>query len=188
MRPRGGRVVPVHALVATGVNADGHHEILGIQVATSEDGAGWLGFSRDLTARGPFGDDRRRLGVEDRVDLRPRLEDLGMDMDLVRDREPVLGLEERPVVRRQSHVLQLREEQPALPRTAAADQQTVAGPDVDVTKDVLAQAAVPCDAAADRDVAPQFLDVLGDWGLGQRWSWRLSWAKRKCGRRSMTSG
>jgi transposase-like protein len=26
----GGRVVPVHALVATGVNADGHREILGI--------------------------------------------------------------------------------------------------------------------------------------------------------------
>ena len=30
----GGRVVPVHALVATGVNADGHREILGIQVTT----------------------------------------------------------------------------------------------------------------------------------------------------------
>jgi putative transposase len=27
----GGRVVPVHALVATGVNADGHREILGVQ-------------------------------------------------------------------------------------------------------------------------------------------------------------
>ena len=44
----GGRVVPVHALVATGINADGHREILGIQVTTSEDGAGWLGFFRDL--------------------------------------------------------------------------------------------------------------------------------------------
>jgi putative transposase len=51
----GGRVVPVHALVATGVNADGHREILGIQVTTSEDGAGWLGFFRDLTARGLSG-------------------------------------------------------------------------------------------------------------------------------------
>ncbi len=48
----GGRVVPVHALVATGVNADGHREILGLQVTTSEDGAGWLGFFRDLSARG----------------------------------------------------------------------------------------------------------------------------------------
>ena len=51
----GGRVVPVHALVATGVNADGHREILGVQVTTSEDGAGWLAFFRDLTARGLSG-------------------------------------------------------------------------------------------------------------------------------------
>src|SRR4051794_41259541 len=27
-------------------------EILGVQVTTTEDGAGWLGFFRDLTARG----------------------------------------------------------------------------------------------------------------------------------------
>ena len=51
----GGRVVPVHALVATGVNADGHREILGVQVTTSEDGAGWLAFFRDLVARGLTG-------------------------------------------------------------------------------------------------------------------------------------
>jgi putative transposase len=51
----GGRVVPVHALVATGVNADGHREILGLQVTTAEDGAGWLGFFRDLIARGLTG-------------------------------------------------------------------------------------------------------------------------------------
>jgi putative transposase len=48
-------VVPVHALVATGVNTDGHREVLGVQVTTSEDGAGWLGFFRDLTARGLSG-------------------------------------------------------------------------------------------------------------------------------------
>ncbi len=51
----GGRVVAVHALVATGINPDGHREILGLQVTTSEDGAGWLGFFRDLTARGLSG-------------------------------------------------------------------------------------------------------------------------------------
>jgi transposase-like protein len=51
----GGRVVPVHALVATGVNADGHREILGVQVTSAEDGAGWLGFFRDLLARGLTG-------------------------------------------------------------------------------------------------------------------------------------
>src|SRR3954467_7413260 len=48
----GGRVVGVHALVATGVNGDGHREILGLHVTTSEDGAGWLAFFRDLVARG----------------------------------------------------------------------------------------------------------------------------------------
>src|ERR1700692_1906207 len=51
----GGRVVNVHALLATGVNADGHREILGLQVTSAEDGAGWLGFFRDLTARGLAG-------------------------------------------------------------------------------------------------------------------------------------
>jgi putative transposase len=51
----GGRVVNVHTLVATGVNADGHREILGLQVSSAEDGAGWLGFFRDLTARGLTG-------------------------------------------------------------------------------------------------------------------------------------
>ncbi len=51
----GGRVVNVHALVATGVNADGHREILGLQVTSAEDGAGWLAFFRGLTARGLTG-------------------------------------------------------------------------------------------------------------------------------------
>ncbi|WP_088312862.1 IS256 family transposase [Kineosporia sp. R_H_3] len=51
----GGRVVNVHALLATGVNADGHKEVLGLQVTSSEDGAGWLAFFRDLTARGLTG-------------------------------------------------------------------------------------------------------------------------------------
>ncbi len=48
----GGRVVGVHALVGTGVNVDGHREILGLQVTSAEDGAGWLAFLRDLVARG----------------------------------------------------------------------------------------------------------------------------------------
>ncbi len=51
----GGRVVNVHALLAVGVNGDGHREILGLQVTSAEDGAGWLGFLRDLTARGLTG-------------------------------------------------------------------------------------------------------------------------------------
>ncbi|MFJ1536761.1 IS256 family transposase [Streptomyces mirabilis] len=50
-----GRIINVHALIAVGVNADGHREILGIDVATAEDGAGWLAFLRSLIARGLSG-------------------------------------------------------------------------------------------------------------------------------------
>jgi len=51
----GGRVVNVHALIAVGVNAEGYREILGIDVTTAEDGAGWLTVLRSLTARGLSG-------------------------------------------------------------------------------------------------------------------------------------
>ena len=51
----GGRVVNVHALLATGVNSDGHREILGLDVTSGEDGAGWLAFFRGLVARGLTG-------------------------------------------------------------------------------------------------------------------------------------
>jgi putative transposase len=50
----GGRTVNVHALIATGMNADGKREILGLDVA-SEDGAGWLTFLCGLAARGLSG-------------------------------------------------------------------------------------------------------------------------------------
>jgi len=51
----GGRTVNVHCLVATGVNAGGRREILGVDVTSSEDGAGWLAFLRGLVARGLTG-------------------------------------------------------------------------------------------------------------------------------------
>jgi hypothetical protein len=51
----GGRTVNVHCLIATGVNADGCREILGIDVTSSEDRAGWLAFLRGLAARGLSG-------------------------------------------------------------------------------------------------------------------------------------
>ena len=47
-----GRVVKIAVLVATGINADGYREILGVHTATSETAAGWLIFFRDLVARG----------------------------------------------------------------------------------------------------------------------------------------
>ena len=50
-----GRVADAHALLATGVNKDGHREILSLQVTSAEDGAGWIGSFRDLTVRGLTG-------------------------------------------------------------------------------------------------------------------------------------
>ncbi len=47
-----GRVVNVSVVVATGVNAEGKREILGVDVGASEDGASWLAFLRSLVARG----------------------------------------------------------------------------------------------------------------------------------------
>jgi len=44
----GGRTVNVHPLIATGANG-GHREVLGLDVASSEDGARWLAFLRALT-------------------------------------------------------------------------------------------------------------------------------------------
>jgi transposase-like protein len=51
----GGRVLNLAVMVATAVNADGYREVLGLQVASSESGAGWLTFFRDLVARGLSG-------------------------------------------------------------------------------------------------------------------------------------
>ncbi len=51
----GGRIANIAAVIATGVNADGHREVLGLDVLTSEDGAGRTAFLRDLVARGLSG-------------------------------------------------------------------------------------------------------------------------------------
>src|SRR5690554_3871703 len=50
-----GRVINAVVLVATGVNADGRREVLGLRVATSETGAAWNSFFADLVARGLTG-------------------------------------------------------------------------------------------------------------------------------------
>ena len=50
-----GRVVNAVVLVATGVNADGHREVLGVKVATSETKEAWNTFFADLVARGLAG-------------------------------------------------------------------------------------------------------------------------------------
>jgi putative transposase len=51
----GGRIVNVAVVIATGVNNDGHREVLGFDVITVEDGAGWVAFLRSLVARGLSG-------------------------------------------------------------------------------------------------------------------------------------
>lgn len=51
----GGRIVNVATVVATAVNADGKREVLGVDVVTTEDGAGWTAFLRGLVARGLAG-------------------------------------------------------------------------------------------------------------------------------------
>jgi putative transposase len=51
----GGRVANTAALVATGVNGDGHREVLGLDVGAAEDGAAWTAFLRSLVARGLAG-------------------------------------------------------------------------------------------------------------------------------------
>jgi transposase-like protein len=48
----GGRVVNLAVVIATGVNAHGKREILGFDVITSEDEAGWRMFLRSLGERG----------------------------------------------------------------------------------------------------------------------------------------
>lgn len=51
----GGRVINAVVLLATGVNGDGHREVLGMRVATSETGTAWNEFFADLVARGLAG-------------------------------------------------------------------------------------------------------------------------------------
>jgi hypothetical protein len=51
----GGRVINVATVAATGVNREGKREILGMDVITSENGAGWTAFLRGLVARGLTG-------------------------------------------------------------------------------------------------------------------------------------
>lgn len=49
---KGGRVASQAVVIATGVRADGHREVLGFDVGDSEDGAFWTAFLRSLRTRG----------------------------------------------------------------------------------------------------------------------------------------
>lgn len=51
----GGRVVNVVCVIAIAANSDGHREVCGVDLITTEDGAGWTAFLRGLVARGLSG-------------------------------------------------------------------------------------------------------------------------------------
>jgi putative transposase len=51
----GGRVCNTAVLVATAAGADGHRELLGLELGSAEDGASWTAFLRGLVARGLHG-------------------------------------------------------------------------------------------------------------------------------------
>jgi putative transposase len=51
----GGRIANTVVLVATAVNADGHREVVGLDIGSAEDGAVWTSFLRGLVARGLHG-------------------------------------------------------------------------------------------------------------------------------------
>jgi transposase-like protein len=51
----GGRVCNTAVLVATACNADGHRELIGLDIGAAEDGAVWTAFLRGLVARGLHG-------------------------------------------------------------------------------------------------------------------------------------
>ena len=51
----GGRVGNTAVLVATACNADGHRELLGLELGSAEDGASWTAFLGGLVARGLSG-------------------------------------------------------------------------------------------------------------------------------------
>jgi len=51
----GGRIANTAVLVATAVNADGHREVVGLDIGSAEDGAVWTSFLRGLVARGLHG-------------------------------------------------------------------------------------------------------------------------------------
>jgi putative transposase len=51
----GGRIGNTAVLVATACNADGHRELVGLDIGAAEDGAVWTAFLRGLVARGLSG-------------------------------------------------------------------------------------------------------------------------------------
>ena len=101
----GGRVINAVVMVATGVNADGHREVLGCQVATSETRTAWNLFFADLVARGLSGV-RLVTSALGRTDadglLRPDREH-ARDDEALRHRRGLVGRDRGPHRHRRNH-------------------------------------------------------------------------------------
>jgi hypothetical protein len=73
-RCEGGRVVNVAVVIATAVNCEGHREVLGMDVITTEDRTGWTAFLRGRLRRqldpGPLTEPRHDLGEAFRLGRR----------------------------------------------------------------------------------------------------------------------
>ena len=67
-----GRIVNGSVVVATGVNAQGQRETLGMDVSASEAGAFWPAFLRSLNARGLSGVERAISDAHQSLTLRKR--------------------------------------------------------------------------------------------------------------------
>jgi hypothetical protein len=103
--------------------------------------------------------------VHHRVDVGPCPEDLGVDGQLVRHRPAgeVAGHGDAVEVHLPD-VLGQRQEEPALPRPPAADEQPVgSGAEADVPEHVLGQAAGGQDPAGVRDEQPPLGGLLVHW-------------------------
>jgi hypothetical protein len=107
-----GRIQSTAALVATGVNAAGCREILGLEVVTSEDGAGWTAFlprpRRPWPLRGSPGDLRRASGLGrcDRLDASGGV--LAKMQDPLPSQPARQGAEVRGAVRGDARTIDLR--------------------------------------------------------------------------------
>jgi hypothetical protein len=141
-----GRIVNVAALVATGVNAGGSREILGLEIVTSEDGAAWTAFLRG-GARA-VGGSPRDLRCPPRARRRDRLDAGGCRLATMQDALPAQpphpGAEVGRAIRRDARALDLRparcrgrmaavppgDDQAGERFPAAAEMLAEAGPDI----------------------------------------------------------
>ena len=107
-----GRICSVACVHAVGVSADGRRESLGLELVTSEDGAGWTAFLRGLVARGLGGraarDQRRPPGPHRRHRRHPAGGELAALPHALHAQPPDARAQERAAVRGHPRALDLR--------------------------------------------------------------------------------